>query len=215
MISGVWRIAAFAVFALLAAGCTNGGNDPHSTFTPTSTYTPPSYSTTPGSPPAATSPSVATTGPNVRPGEKPPVLPAVGKKNTPAGARAFAVFYVQALDWGYATMDSTLAKSLYAKSCNGCERFMRVIFDSQRAKGRHYEGSRLTATGAQSMPNDHHFGAAALVDVMIFQAKGALTDARGHLVEKEPVVRHATFRGWLGWRARHWAIVDWKLEVRR
>lgn len=215
MIPRVLRMAAFAVFALLVAGCTSGGSEPGGTFTPTATYTPPSYSTTPD-PPSSTSspPSVATTGPNVRPGEKPPTLPAVGRTHTAAGARAVAVFYIQALDWGYATMDSTLAKSLYAKSCKGCARFVMSEFESEQHANQHYVGARSFVTGAQSVVNDHHNGANAVVDVTVSQAKGHLVASNHDVVRKVPAA-HGDFRGWLGWRGGRWVIVDWKVKVHR
>jgi hypothetical protein len=211
MISIVRRIAVFAVFALLAAGCTSAdGQD--SSFTPTSTYTPPSYSVPPTTT-APSSPLPATTGPNVRPGEKPPTLPDVGNTNTPAGARAFAVFYVEALDWGYATMDSTLARSLFAKSCTGCARFVANFFDHERNLGRHYVGSRAQPTRAESVHNNRHDGATQSVDVTLTQQKGKLVDAAGRVVVREPAVARAVFRGWLAWRDGRWQIVDWKRVV--
>ncbi|MEP7178902.1 MAG: hypothetical protein ABI775_07435, partial [Pseudonocardiales bacterium] len=56
--------------AIGVAGC-DGSAQPKPTFTPASTFSDPRGT---GSP-APSTPSVATTGPNVRPGEKPPVLP--------------------------------------------------------------------------------------------------------------------------------------------
>lgn len=208
MISSVWRIAAYAVFALLAAGCTSSG-DPGETLHPTSTYTPPAYSTAPASP------TVATTGPNVRPGEKPPTLPAVGRTNTPAGARAFAAHWMQALDWGYATTDSKLAKTLFTDACHGCARFVRSEFDQQASANRHYRGARLSIRGVVSVANDHHDRASAVADATVSQESGRLVDTDGHLVRRVPPLTNDVSRIWLKWTSHSWAVVDWKGVVHR
>ncbi len=149
----------------------------------------------------------------MHPGEKPPTLPAVGTTNTAAGARAFAVFYIQALDWGYATMDATLATSLFSDTCRGCARFVKTFFDDEVQLGRHYIGSRTVVTGAESVRSDHHFGSSQVVDTTVTQEKGTLVDSAGKVIEREPAVREAVFRSWLVWSHAHWAIVDWKRVV--
>ena len=50
---------------------------------------------------------VPTTGPNLlHPGERPPVMPALATQHTPEGAVAFAKFFIQTIDWGFATQDA-------------------------------------------------------------------------------------------------------------
>ncbi|HZC71511.1 MAG TPA: DUF6318 family protein, partial [Jatrophihabitans sp.] len=210
-ISCVGRFAAFATFVLLVAGCTSGSGDASDdTFTPTSTYTPPTYSIS-SSP---TAPSVATTGPNVRPGEKPPTLPAAGRTNTPAGAAVFASFYIRALDWGYATMDSTLAKSLFAPSCRGCARFASII-DSAREEGDHFTGGRISISRYELADNDRRMRAARAVDVTYAQQAVEQVAADGSVDARAPALTHLVRRVWLRWNSPGWTVVETLKVVHR
>jgi hypothetical protein len=191
-------------------GCTSSGsNGPSGT---TSTSAPTSVSTAVTSPISAPtpSPSVATTGPNVRPGEKPPVLPDLATHNSRAGAAEFARFWFRALDWGYATTDSTLAKSLYLSACTDCARFMRNILDARARTGRHFKGGRIIVTEVAIAPNDHDARDAISVDVTANQAALKVLDGHGRVVESTAATSGARFRTWLTWQSDAWAIVDWK-----
>jgi hypothetical protein len=155
---------------------------------------------------------VATTGPNVRPGEKPPLLPAEGLENFPAGADVFARYWIEALDWGYATTDSTLAKSLYVSSCTNCSRFVSGEFDSVASKGEHYQGGRLSISASEAQKNDHHLGATSVTDVTVSQAKLAVVSSSGDIVEKTAATPSIRYRVWLRWSG-DWHVVDWKQVV--
>jgi hypothetical protein len=156
---------------------------------------------------------VATTGPNVRPGEKPPVRPELATRNSPAGAAEFARYWFAALDWGYATTDSTLAKSLFASSCTGCARFMRNILDYTRDHHRHFVGGRLAVVGVAVRTNDHHAHASAVLDVTVVQTALKVVDASGEVVGRAPAVDHGSFRTWLRWDGDQWVVADWKQAV--
>lgn len=198
------RIGAVAVLcaALGVAGCTGSAKPAH-TFTPTSTFSDPRG--TGG--PVSSSPSVATTGPNVRPGEKPPVLPAAGRTNTILGATEFAKYWIEALDWGYATTDSSLAKQSYSSSCSDCALFMQN-FDDARAKHEHFRGGRIHIDEWIIADNDRRDGATQAVDVT-FSAEGLMTiDASGRVVQSEPAVAQMTFRLWLARKANSWTVVQ-------
>jgi hypothetical protein len=149
----------------------------------------------------------------VRPGEKPPVLPAIAHEHTAAGAAAVAVFYIHALDWGYATMDSTLAKSVFAKSCTDCLRFVTNFFGKQVALGHHYAGSRLYISATRPIPNDKHYRADVVVDITVNQLPGRLLTTAGDLVRVEPAVPNVVFRTWLDWLDGRWTISEWKREI--
>lgn len=199
---GVWLLS--VPVALAVAACTSSsGDDP--TFSPTSTYTPPSHSVSPD--PSTTAP--VTTGANVRPGEKPPTLPPAARANTDAGAIAFAQYWERTIDWGYATADSTLARSAYAPSCAGCERFMKQ-FDGARSKGVHFRGGRMQLIGSALQPNDHHLGSTAVVDVTLSAQALEAIDRTGKVVESDPAVSRMTDRVWARWANGRWTVVDWK-----
>jgi hypothetical protein len=156
-------VGALGCVVLSAAACTGGSSDGHGSPPPSSTApltTPGPSSPSPPSPtPTSTAPTVPTTGPNVSPGEKPPTLAAIGKTNTPQGATQFARYWFAALDWGYATTSSTLARELYAASCTGCAGFATNIIDSVGTQRRHYRGGRITVSGTEVVPTDRHAGA--------------------------------------------------------
>jgi hypothetical protein len=158
-------------------------------------------------------PTVATTGPNVRPGEKPPVLSALGRENSRAGSILFATYWMQTIDWAYATTDSHLARSVYAGTCSGCARFLRITIDDVRSRGRHFEGGRIGVTGTTIQPNDRRSGSTSVVDVTVSQAALRVVDAAGVVRERTPPSNEVVFRTWLRWSHGVWTVVDWKHAV--
>jgi hypothetical protein len=187
------------------AGCTSDTPAPDDTSQTslTTTYSPPHYSTAPASTPPIT------TGPNVRPGEKPPTFPKSLEQNSNGGAIAFAQYWEQTIDWGYATADSTLARTAYSSTCSDCERFMK-IFDEATAKGVHFRGGRSTILKTDLQPNDHHNGATAVSDLTISVQALQAIDRGGTVIESDPPVRRATYRVWMRWTGMRWTVVDWK-----
>src|SRR5881628_647561 len=104
----------------MLAACTSGDADP----------TPSTGSigsvTTPNSPtPTQTGP--LTTGPNVRPGEKPPEYPALARRHDGQGALAFAYYFYEAYDWGYATNDPYLVEQISDPHCAGCRKYVKSL----------------------------------------------------------------------------------------
>jgi Family of unknown function (DUF6318) len=192
------------------AGCTSDTPAPDDTSQTslTTTYSPPHYSTAPASTPPIT------TGPNVRPGEKPPTVPAVAKTNTKAGALTFAVYWMQTIDWGYATVDSSLARTAFSPVCSDCTRFMK-IFDGARAKGVHFRGGRSAILRTDLQSNDHHNGATAVIDVMTSIGALQAIDRNGKIVETDPAESNVTYRVWLRWTGTRWTIVDTKQAVHK
>jgi hypothetical protein len=155
---------------------------------------------------------VATTGPNVRPGEKPPKLPDLAKTNTPVGAVTFAQYWFQALDWGYATTDSTLVHSLYSDSCSECARFAG-IFDSTRAAGGHFRGGRI-ATSSANLVDDKSHADSMVVDVTFAQTKVQRVDSHGRASSAESADDHVIYRVWIRWLPS-WFVIDLKQVVHR
>jgi hypothetical protein len=203
-------VALIALIAGVLVGCTSSG---HSASTdPASSPALSSAPVTSGSPSASPSPTIATTGPNVRPGEKPPVLPDLATRNSRAGAAEFARYWFAALDWGYATTDSTLAKTLYLPACTDCARFMKN-FDNAKARSQHFSGGRAAVTNVAVARNDHRQRADTAIDVTI--AVGALrtVDASGHVVSSAPQIDAITYRVWLRRVSSRWAVVDFKQAV--
>ena len=193
--------------AAALAGCTSEQPAQGDTSTPTlSTYSPPTYATAPASTPPIT------TGPNVRPGEKPPTFPASLEKNLPSAAGTFAVYWLQTIDWGYATVDSTLARRAFSPVCTNCTRFMS-IFDDARAKGVHFRGGRMAISKWLIQPNDHRNGATAVIDVTLSIGALQAINRTGKVVEADPAEDRVMYRVWLRWTGTRWTVVDTKQAV--
>jgi hypothetical protein len=204
-------ISAAGALALTITACTSSsGGGP--TFTPpTSTYQPPTPSTKPDPTPTTTPP--VSTGPNVRPGEKPPTFPASLQVNNATAALAFAQYWLETIDWGYATTDSSLARSAFAPSCSDCTRFVKANFDETRDQQLHFRGGRISILGRVARPDDHRNGATAVDDVTIAVQKLETLNRSGHVISTAPAVPRITYRLWLRWNRIGWAVVDWKEAV--
>jgi hypothetical protein len=202
------RFRLVALIALMLAGivgCTSSGSDgPSRTPSSSAPVSSPARSTPPPSTPPAT-PTVATTGPNVRPGEKPPVLTDFGKKNTPAGAITFAQFWIQALDWGYATTDSTLAKMYFLPSCTDCARFMKN-FDEPRSKAQHFRGGRVSVSRTDIARDDRAHAGTTALDVTFSVAALKTLSSVGKTVSSAAAIPRLTFRTWLRWTDKGWRV---------
>ncbi len=114
---------------------------------PTSTST--TTSVTHSGPPRPTRPTlpsdVPTTGPNIKRGEKPPIMPLEATQHTADGAKAFAEFFVKTIDWGYAVTSGAYVRHFAAATCSDCTGQANFL-DAQRRLGRHFVGSRFTIT---------------------------------------------------------------------
>jgi uncharacterized protein DUF6318 len=139
-----WRVRLLTVLIVggvtsaIAACTSSSGGDP--TLTPG----PPSTTSAPSSPSATPSPTgPATTGPNVRPGEQPPVLISQAKKHNSTGALFFAHYYMQVVDWTIATNSTYLLEKITLSSCQTCRRTISSV-DGYAKQGAHATGGRLT-----------------------------------------------------------------------
>ena len=214
------QIAPLALILLGAVGCTSGGAGGSTSSAPESSVgvsTTALNSPAPSSPTAVTSPSptptVATTGPNVRPGEKPPTLTAGAKTNSRSGALQFSIIWVRALDWGYATTDSTLARSLFAPSCSECDRFS-AIFDRAKSAGQHFRGGRLTYESSTLVSDDNQHSGSTPVDVIFSQQALSVVTAENRLVDSEPRQSNVRYREWLSRTGPSgWSLIDFKQVV--
>ena len=137
----------------------------------------------------------------------------LARKHEPVGATDFARFWFQALDWGYATTDSTLAKQLYLPVCTDCARFMHN-FDDAKVKGEHFRGGRASIAEAYIAPNDRRNNAEVAVDVTIDVDAWRLVDARASIVSDGPAARGRVYRVWMTWPKDEWKIVDFKRGIK-
>lgn len=203
--------------AVVLAACEGGGSGGHVSPTgprPTATTpapTDPSATLAQSGPPGPASPTVPadvpSTGPNLRsPGEQPPVMPLEATQHTPAGALAFAKFFIQTIDWGFATTSGAYMRHYYAPSCVECRSHADGL-DNTRTAGERYLGSRFTLTGARSTGvGKQSADASALLAFDISSA--AVLDSSNHPVSSDIARSGVQRQVWLAWKATHWTVVD-------
>ncbi len=119
---------------------------PHTTVAPSTSPTVPiSTSPTAKPPPRPTvPPDVPRTGPNIRKGEKPPVLPVAATRHTADGAKAFAEFFIKTIDWGYATTSSAYMRHYFEPTCIGCASVRSGLSTRPASSDRHFIGGRIS-----------------------------------------------------------------------
>jgi hypothetical protein len=216
-----FAIVATALSAVLLAGCTSSTSgspaDPGSSAPVSSApvsvgpsiSTPGTSSpTSPTSPPVSVSTAVPadvpTTGPNLlHKGERPPVMPELATEHTPAGAVAFARFFIRTIDWGYATTSTAYMKHYYEPSCITCTSIAKAV-DGQAAKQHHFRGDRLSIRTAGVSDQS---GASVTVTVRFRVSSVEVVDDRGAFVDASPAVTLSNAVT-LRWLSRQWLVTD-------
>jgi hypothetical protein len=160
-----------------------------------------------GPPPPSVPADVPTTGPNLlHPGETPPLMPLAATQHTQAGAVAFAKFFIQTIDWGYATTSSAYMKHYFGPGCRACNTFSSAI-SSARSKNERFEGGHLTIRSAQSrslQPGDSAVTIDLLVDITTF----ARLNQHGVFLDGEPAQTGISFELETRWAHGGWFVED-------
>ena len=146
-------------------------------------------------------PDVPRTGPNMRPGEKPPVMPVAATRHDPAGAKAFAEFFIRTIDWGFATLNGAYIRHYATSSCVGCLSFADGM-DADKRLARRYIGGRIAVTSTRLLKYDR---LDALIVVTFDQQSYEKTESSGSLVDADQAHRGVRFEVSLGW-AGGWRV---------
>jgi uncharacterized protein DUF6318 len=190
-------LMAVIVVGLLSA-CTSG--DPKPNLSTVTTSSAPSST-------ISESPSVATTGPNVLPGARPPVMPDFAKRRTADGAVVFVSYVIHALDWGYSTSDSTLYRLASDDSCTQCEAAMNMLDDLRRSGGR-FQGGHLNVLSVGDGPiNAKVRQAERAILVKVHQGSLRVLDSHGTTVAGPYPERDIGFVYYVRWGVDGWKIV--------
>lgn len=108
--------------------------------------------------PTTSAPTSPTSNPTTSPtttSPTPPAIPDTARHHTKAGAKAFVIYYVQAVDYAQQTLDTSPVEAVSAPTCVGCKAGIRTIKRIARKHG-HIEGGNETVSALQSetvMPN--------------------------------------------------------------
>jgi hypothetical protein len=199
---------AIGLAAILLAGCSASSAPKHSASpTPTSALvsstpvpTTSAATTAAPGPPKITKPTVPAdvpkTGPNIKQGEKPPVMPLEATQHTARGAKAFAEFFIKTIDWGFATVSSTYLAHYSAPGCVSCNSLIKSISSDQRGRHRYLGGRfKIVKAGAG--------GDAAKVIVTVDGTAFEELDAKGKFVSGDPAKR-IRFEVIARWSGRGW-----------
>jgi hypothetical protein len=159
---------------------------------------------------AATSPrptNPATGGFNLRPGDKPPVLTAGAKTHTAAGAKAFATYFVQAVDWGLATTDPYLISAISAPSCRACAGYIQSL-TAMRTRGDSVHGARIQVVSGTVMRGTLPVKADYGVELVIREDAPVHVSAGSAAPSTDTRANQDYARVYLDWTAGGWQVVE-------
>jgi hypothetical protein len=217
-------LAVTAVMALAACG---GGSrvDPSSTPAPSTTLatihsTESSTSAAPSTvfvPPTPTVPTpvsttvpadVPTTGPNItKAGEAPPVMPVAATLHSGPGGVAFAKFFIQTMDWAFATTNGSYMRHYYLYSCTTCRSVADGV-DRSRAAGIRYIGDRSSGLSGAISTADSKRSSDLTVRVSFNVTAGESVDLNGKAVQAEPPQPGFVETIYLVWKKNGWIVTD-------
>ncbi len=190
-----------AVSAALAAGlwltsaaCTAAPGAAPSTATPTATAPTTTSTTT-----ATSTPSSTTSG---KP--QPPVMPALARENSQAGAKAFVRYFVDTLNFSWQALRPDALSAESSKRCNVCRLISKRITET-RSSGGYQHGGEWSPTRIFPLPGQTDEQSKFLVTVRI--AKGSWKSAAGDS-PRAIVAGTVTNEFYLVWSPAGWRIFD-------
>jgi len=127
---------------------------------------------------------------------------------------AVATYWMQALDWAYATTDTTLAKAFVEPGCVECSRLIGII-DDVATREAHFQGGRISQTGMQFASTTGGPSDSTAIDLTYDQAPLLVIDRYGHRVGSDHGIANYVRRFWLRWTPRGWRIAMTKAVVAR
>lgn len=97
------------------------------------------------SPEPIRSPSLMTT-PPASPVHTVPAMPGEAKTHTPAGAKAFVIYYVKVIDYAQLTLNTSLLEKLSSPSCSGCQSGISSLKSLAQKHGYFTSSSQTVST---------------------------------------------------------------------
>jgi hypothetical protein len=187
-----------AVVTLVAAACGGSAAEPPSTSSLASV---PVSSATAA--PAVSPTSPATSGPNVRPGERPPAMPAAAKQHTQEGALAFAGYFIRALDWSIATTDPKLLIPVSDPACVACGSYVEEIRDL-RIHGSYIRGGRMSLSAAEINQSVSKAGVEYIITISTVQQPDSIIGKSQSPLSQETSTERLKSNLLLVWRRGSW-----------
>jgi hypothetical protein len=135
------------------------------------------------------------------------VLPAVAKTHTATGAKSFATYFVQAVDWGIATTDPSLIAAVSAPSCRACSGYVQSL-TAMRAEGDSIRGARIQVLSAGVMRGTLPVKADYGVELIIREDTGVTVSpgSAAPTTNGQPSQDYA--RVYIDWTTDGWQVIE-------
>jgi hypothetical protein len=134
-------------------------------------------------------------------------MPAAAKQHTQEGALAFAGYFIKALDWAIATMDTALLKDVSAPTCQTCSGEISAIADLKDAGG-HVHGGRYSILSARVSLDHLSVKADYAIRLQLVQdALSRVYVSSAPTVESPTPIPYTSFV-FVSWLSGGWVIVE-------
>ncbi len=134
-------------------------------------------------------------------------MPAAATAHTPEGAVAFAKFFIQTIDWGFATTSGAYMKHYFEHSCTECLSHQKGL-DNTRKVDDHYVGGRFSNVRLSAwVPggNDRADGSlTATFDISSVE----VVDSNNNFKNADPAESNIQEHMYLRWTPDGWTVVD-------
>jgi hypothetical protein len=128
-------------------------------------------------------------------------MPVLATEHTPAGAKAFAVFFIKTIDWAYATTSTTYMRHYAMATCVTCTSLITGINKARKAHHQ-YIGGRTTILRAR--PGKQGALVSQIVTVNITSVEEV--DSAMHYVQADVAHNGLRFEVRLSWGVNGWAV---------
>jgi Family of unknown function (DUF6318) len=235
---GVQRYAALLLAALCVTGLaactashqasatsTDNSADPTASLASPTATSPTVSPTSSASVPVAPTPSAPTipadvprTGNNLtKAHETPPVMPVLATLDSAPGALAFAKFFIQTIDWAYATGSTTYMRHYFTAACTNCTVVAHNLDEARQKKVR-FVGNRFLDVTASSISRSDaptnggqnaDFGASVKLNITGFAA----LNTAGKTVQAAPPTPGFHYQVYLLRSGANWQVVNFAGDV--
>ncbi|MGH8961173.1 MAG: DUF6318 family protein [Jatrophihabitantaceae bacterium] len=132
-------------------------------------------------------------------------MPLEATQHTQPGAIAFAKFFIQTIDWAYATTSTSYMRHYFAPGCVTCKSIQAGI-DQAHAKGRHFIGDRITITSVTHVESTREHGAEYRMVVAFDVTSVEVVDSHGRFVDGDRALKLQNQVS-VRWAGNSWVVV--------
>lgn len=162
----------------------------------------------PVDPPGNTTGSSLTTPTTTTPSDPakdaPPVMPALAKQKSTAGAKAFTEYYIDVLNYSYLATSTKRLRAISSEDCAVCNYIAKAI-DEMRRRGGQQKGAGWSVLNVASLPRSGPLQFNVVAHIKI--AAGSMRRSRGAKIQDIRAERvYDDF--YLVWRNDSWALRD-------